>query len=145
MSGKRWILAALVAVAVLVCGCTLKHELLKTPGRVVVKPQFSDIPVPENFELLKVKSYHFEYDWKDVRHARLFYRGDYAENPPEEVKDYYRKNMLMANWRLTSSAGGDKTMMVFEKVSGTNKERCVVVIYAIQHKTLVEIQLDPIQ
>lgn len=142
MSGKRWVLFLLAAAAALTCSCASKHALLKTRGHVVVKPQFNDIPVPEKFELLKEKSYHFEYAWKNVRHARLFYRGDTSV---EEVMRYYSENMPTTNWGDGGTSGGDKIEMDFYKTSDSNKERCTVYIYTVENKTIVEIHLDPIR
>jgi len=127
---------------VLFVGCAGQPGLLSIKGYDVVRPQFADVPVPEGFKYLKDKSYRFEYDWKNVRHGRLLYRGDY---PTEEVQDFYREKMLSANWQETGYSGGEKTLINFEKGSGNTRERCVVTIYTIQLKTIIEIQLDPVK
>lgn len=133
---------AMLGILTLGIGCTPKHALLSAKGYDVVRPQFADVPVAEGFKYLKEKSYRFEYDWKGVRHGRLFYRGDL---PADEVQDYYREKMLSANWQESGYSGGEKASIAFEKGTGTSRERCVVTIYTLKKKTMVEIQLDPMK
>ncbi len=135
-------LIVLLSLLVLACGCRAAHPLLGAKGYDVVRPQFVDIPVPEGFRYLRDKSYSFEYDWKKVRHGRLTYRGLL---PDEEVRDFYREKMIGVNWREDVHTGGEKTTIIFEKGSGDNKERCVVTIYTIEDRTIVEIELDPVK
>ena len=143
-SGERQMkitVTVLLGALILACGCSTT-PLLAAKGYDVVRPQFADVPVPEGFRYLKEKSYRFEYDWKNVRHGRLIYRGDI---PADEVQDYYRENMVSVNWEEVSLVGGEKTTITFEKGSGNTKERCVVVIYALEEKTIVDIRLDPVK
>jgi hypothetical protein len=116
--------------------------MLAAKGYDVTHPQFADIPVPEGFKYLKGKSYRFEYDWKNVRHGRLIYRGTLPV--PEVVSDYQQK-MLTANWVDAGSSEGEKTKLVFEKGSGTTKERCSIIIFSVDDMTLVEVHLDPVK
>ena len=132
------LLASLVVLAA--PGCGPAHRLLAAEGYDVVRPQFADIPVPEGFKYLQDESYSFEYDWKNVRHGRLFYRGN---TPAGEIVDFYQDNMIQANWLSAGTAGAKKVMLTYEKGSGATKERCIVTIYALDDKTVVEIQLDP--
>jgi len=138
----KHIIIVLVFAVLCVCGCGAKHPLLATRGEDVVRPQFADIPVPQMFKYLIDKSYRFEYDWKKVRHGRLFYRGHI---PAAEVQDFYREKMLNANWEEVGLMSGEKTEIVFEKGSGDTRERCIVTVQMIGEKTIVEIKLDPVK
>ena len=139
---KQVVYAIILTVSVTLCSCAASNSLLAAKGYDVTHPQFADIPVPEGFKYLKEKSYRFEYDWKNVRHGRLIYRGTL---PVPEVVGDYQKKMLTANWVDAGSSEGEKTKLDFEKGSGTTKERCSVIIFAIEDMTVVEIHLDPVK
>ncbi len=139
---KQCICAAVLVFVAAVCGCAASDPLLAARGYDVTHPHFADIPVPEGFKYLKEKSYRFEYDWKNVRHGRLIYRGTL---PVPEVVSDYQKKMITANWVDAGSSEGEKTKLAFEKGSGTTKERCSIMIFTVGEMTLVEIHLDPVK
>ena len=138
----RVITCVLVVLSLCAAGCVSKEPFLRATGYDVLRPQFADIPVPEGFKYLRAKSYSFEYDWKNVRHARLIYRGT---TPVEEVFDFYREKMIAANWVESGYTVGEKFMVTFGKGSDATKERCVVIVYSLRDKTIVEIMLDPVK
>jgi hypothetical protein len=140
---KQVVCAAVLATALVLGGCAASDPLLAAKGYDVTHPQFADIPVPEGFKYIKEKSYRFEYDWKNVRHGRLIYRGTLPV--PEVISDYQEK-MITANWvDAGSSERGAKMELVYEKGSGTTKERCLITIYSIGEMTIVEVHLDPVK
>jgi hypothetical protein len=66
-----------------------------------------------------------------------------GNTPAGEIQDFYQDNMIKANWLSAGTAGSEKITLTFEKGSGATKERCMITIYTLDDKTIVEIQLDP--
>jgi hypothetical protein len=135
--------AAFCLFGVLLCGCLPADTAASIKGEPVVRPQFSDIPVPEGFEFLRELSDKHEWDWKGLRFGRLFYRGTL---PVEETQRFYRRAMTApdANWRETGFSSGKEVVISFEKGTGENRESCQVRITREDSSTVVIISLDPI-
>jgi hypothetical protein len=129
--------------SVFFCGCALGSAALSAKGEPVIRPQFTDVPVPEGFEFLRDISDKHEWEWKKIRFGRLVYRGTLSV---QETQDFYRRKMVApdANWRETGFSSGPDVVLAYEKGSGENRESCQVRIKRERGFTIVRIWLDPI-
>lgn len=96
--------------------------------------QFHDIPVPEEYTLLRNESYSFQGSL--FRHGHLKYIG-----PVEwtEALDFYRRELAAAGWRQNKSERGfDFRVLYFDK----GPERLIVVVRQLRNGSRAEIQLD---
>lgn len=96
--------------------------------------QFRDIPVPEEYTLLRNQSYSFQGSL--FRHGRLKYQG-----PAEwtDALDFYRRELPAAGWNLGKTERGyDFRALYFDK----GQERLIVVVRQLRNGSRAELQLD---
>lgn len=96
--------------------------------------QFADLPVPQNFELIRERS--FSKEDQNSRMAYLFYQG---RGSIEEVINFYKESMPLNRWSFESKSGlADRVTLKYNKEG----EICTVTIgMEAKRKTSVFIQV----
>lgn len=138
---------ALASLSALVLACSLGCEPTPPDDWIAVGPesaqgdvtlyrdvQFLDIPVPEEYVLLRRESYSFQ--------GRLFRNGHLKYQGPVEwtaALDFYRRELPAAGWRFVKmDKGFDLRVLYFEK----GQERLIVVVKQIRNGSRSELQLE---
>lgn len=138
---------ALTSLAAAILTCSLGCEPTPPDDWIAVGPesaqgdvtlyrdvQFLDIPVPEEYQLLRRESYSFQ--------GRLFRNGQLKYQGPLEwtaALEFYRRELMAAGWRLTKTDKGfDFRVLYFDK----GPERLIVVVRQIRNGSRAELQLD---
>lgn len=144
---RKYLLAA-AGCAVLGCGLVCLPGCDEPPPDwVVVGPesaqgdvtlyrdvQFQDIPVPEEYTLLRGESYSFQGSL--FRNGQLKYQGPLGWN---DALDFYQQQLPAAGWVLAKTERGfDFRVMYFDK----GPERLIAVVRQIDGGSRAELQLD---
>ena len=138
----RVLLAVLLMGAVMVLtGCATTDEKnedpLSRPGDLRVGPdlQYSDLPVPQDFEYVAADS--FSAQGTGFRVGEFVYKGD---ADAFELIRFYRSQMPANGWEETRNLDiGSRAILFFQK----EDERCTVIIRrsAMLRSSLVKISL----
>ncbi len=122
------------------CGETPEDWLVVGPGSaqgdvtLYQDVQFLDIPVPEEYALLRNESSSFQGSL--FRYGRLKYQGPLGW---PDALDFYRRELPNAGWRLGKTEKGfDFRVLYFDK----GQERLIVVVRQIRNGSRAELQLD---
>jgi len=98
--------------------------------------RFEDIPVPQNFVYLPLKSFVFERN--KVRIGILKYVG---VSTPEAIVNFLKRNMSNYGWKLRSVIEGGAIFLNFQK----EKETCIVNVEYIKRKIFLTFALSPVE
>ena len=134
--------------AMLVClaGCATKSKSQEAAG-IMMSDQvtFSDLPVPQNFKLLRDQSY--AYKDGQARIALLRYKG---KGKIDDVSWFYQENMADCQWQDVNMIDYEKNVQQFVKAG----ESALVTIEKVNepwfliipcHKIVITIQVMPNQ
>ena len=98
--------------------------------------RFEDIPVPQNFVYLPLKSFVFERN--KVRIGILKYVG---VSTPEAIVNFLKRNMANYGWKLRSVIEGGAIFLNFQK----EKEACIVNVEYIKRRIFLTFALSPVE
>ncbi len=127
-------------------GCATKSKSQEGAGMMLSdQVTFSDLPVPQNFKLLRDQSY--AYKDGQARIALLRYKG---KGKIDDVSWFYQQNMAAYQWQDVNMIDYEKNLQQFVKAG----ESALVTIERVNepwfliipcHKIIITIQLMPRQ
>jgi hypothetical protein len=135
MLKKILVLICLAYYAVILSGCATSG---KTNTPQVLEPQailkFSDLPIPNGFELLEKESYSFEN--AGVRVAVLRYKG---KANIDQIINFYKEQLPMYGWTISNIIEYGERLLNLEK----GNELCVINLSAKGSTVNMVISLGP--
>lgn len=116
------------------CAGTFTTEESSEPSQKLV--DFAGVPVPNNFDLDRSKSFVYESGSGEVKVGRLYFSG---WNDLKEVLAYYQSAMVNRGWSLVNSIEQENIILNYEKEGWA----CTLNLSPGWFKTYVEIQIGP--
>ncbi|MCD6228237.1 MAG: hypothetical protein J7K17_02010 [Candidatus Omnitrophica bacterium] len=98
--------------------------------------RFEDLPVPENFIYLPLKSFVFERG--NIRIGILKYVGKASST---SIVNFFKQNMPSHNWELLNIVEGGSAILNFRN----QKESCIISIDYKGKKAFLTISLSPLE